>query len=165
MATHPDDKSNTPLHNVDSDLSWTSQTPGPRLPVGANVDTAEQSLPTAAQDPTPALIFLAFAYIYLFWFATRPGSYCAPVGPIWLGLRALALSLPLSSSLVMMDLLYDALFLHHEHRPDPNSGASCCRLARRNRWRKILFVGIAGVKLGVVLTCLLGLNRLFATCQ
>ena len=165
MGTHPDNKSNTTPHNVDSDLSWTSQTPDPRLPVGANVGTAEQSTPAPAQDSTPALVFLVFACSYLFWFATRSGSYCAKVGPVWLGLRALALSLPLSSSLIVMDLLYDALFLHHEHRPDPHSGASCCRLARRNKWRKLLFVCIAGGKMGVVLTYLLGLNRLFATCQ
>lgn len=149
----------------ESDLSLTSPISKANLSTNANDAAAEQPQPRRVLDSGPALIYLAFAYAYLLWYTMRSDSTCGQVNPLWLAERAWVLSLPFSSSLVAMDLVYDTLLSYHAPQPDDNSAASSRRLARRRKWRKIIFVWIAGLKMATLLTCLLGLDRLFSTCR
>ena len=165
MANLLDRKSKPTLHNDDSNHSPRIYAPEKSLPTIADAAAAEQSSKTHAQDPAPALTFIAFAYTYLFWYTTRSGSSCAQLSLLWLAERAWVLSLPFSSSLIAMDLVYDALLSHHEHRSPPIPAVPRCRLAKRKRWRKIISVWIGGLKLAILLTCLIGPDRLFPTCR
>lgn len=165
MATHPDKEWKRALANADTDLSLTSPGSKTDLSTDANDAAAEQSQPRHGQDSASALIFLAFAYAYLFWYTMRSGSTCTQVNPLWLAEQAWVLSLPFSSSLVAMDLVYDKFLSNHTPRPHDSSTTSSCRVARRQKWRKIIFVWIGGLKMAVLITCLLGLNRLFSACR
>lgn len=165
MTTQPEKESKRALASADSDLSLASPVSKTILSTDENDAVADQSQPSRRQDATPALTFLAFAYAYLFWYTMRTDSTCAPVNPLWLVEQAWVLSLPFSSSLVAMDLLYDTFLSQHPRRPDHNSAASSRRLAKRRKWRKIIFVWIGGLKMAVFVTCLLGLNRILSTCR
>lgn len=165
MATHPDKESKRALANAGSALSLTSAGSKTDLSTDANDAATERSQPRQGQDSAHALIFLAFAYAYLFWYTTRSGPTCTQVNPLWLVEQAWVLSLPFSSSLVAMDLVYDTLLSHHAPRSGDSSAASSRRLARRRKWQKIIFVWIGGLKMAVLVTCLLGLDRLLSACR
>lgn len=125
----------------------------------------------SAQDSAATVLFLLLAAMYLFWFATRPRSSCAHTGLMWCTLRALALSLTFSTSLIAMDILYDAvdaLIPRNEREVDghvdPETPNRHDRRSQRVKRRKVACVWVAGLKMAVGSMYLIGPDRFFTSC-